>query len=375
MNKPVSPDTLVRPSLAREFAAAEAVARLAFENDALDCDGAFPIVEVVALHRARLLTASLPMQLGGVQPSATELAGLLRRIGSGCLPLGRLYEGHVNALALIVRYGTAAQAERVAKVAGEGQLFGVWNTDDAQGLKLTHNGRTRQLTGRKVLCSGAGFIARPLITATDESGRRLMVTPGVDDAARADLSRWTAQGMRASATGTVDFTGLLVEDEDIVGNDGDYERQPFFSAGAWRFLAVHQGGMETLFRLLRQHLNRTKRGGDPHQAARLGQAGICVETARLWVERAAEVSQGPSTADGAVAYVNLARLAVERAGLDLLELAHRSMGLQSFMRPHPIERFSRDLSTYLRQPAPDRALTNAAAWILDRGETEFELWS
>jgi hypothetical protein len=34
------------------------------------------------------------------------------------------------------------------------------------------------------------------------------------------------------------------------------------------------------------------------------------------------------------------------------------------MRPAPLERIARDLATYLRQPAPDRALTEAAAWVL-----------
>ena len=57
-----------------------------------------------------------------------------------------------------------------------------------------------------------------------------------------------------------------------------------------------------------------------------------------------------------VAYVNLARLAVEAAALDLMQLVQRSVGLQAFMRPNPIERISRDLATYLRQPGPDRAL-------------------
>jgi alkylation response protein AidB-like acyl-CoA dehydrogenase len=72
--------------------------------------------------------------------------------------------------------------------------------------------------------------------------------------------------------------------------------------------------------------------------------------------------------------VNLARLAVERAGLDLMELVHRSVGLQGFMRPHPIERVLRDLATYLRQPAPDRALTNAADWALRQQTPSIELW-
>ena len=358
---------------------ARAIAKLAFANaDLHDHDGAFPEIEIAELHRGGFLTAPLPRALGGVEPTAQELAAWLRRIGSGSLALGRLYEGHVNALGLVVRFGVRAQATKIASEARDGRLFGVWNTDDAGGLRLIRQGRRWRLEGRKILCSGAGWIKRPLVTANDETGQRLLLTPSLDGAARADLSQWTAHGMRASATGAVDFTGLYVDPEDIVGSPGDYERQPFFSGGAWRFCAVHLGGMEKLIELLRQHLNRTGRGGDPHQAARLGEAGICVETARLWVERAAQVAEDGSTAsppERVVAYVNLARLAVERAGLTLMEHVHRSVGLQAFIRPNPIERISRDLSTYLRQPGPDRALTSAAAWILAQEDETADLWS
>jgi alkylation response protein AidB-like acyl-CoA dehydrogenase len=358
--------------------AARAVAKLAFANaDLYDHDGAFPEAEIAELHQSGLLEAPLPRTLGGFEPTAHELAEWLRHIGSGSLPLGRLYEGHVNALGLVVRFGTESQAAKIAAQAREGRLFGVWNTDDARGVHLIRDGRRWRLEGRKILCSGAGWIRRPVITATDETGQRLMLTPALDGVS-ADLSQWTAHGMRASATGAVDFTGLLIEAEDIIGHAGDYERQPFFSGGAWRFCAVHLGGMEKLFGLLRQHLNRTGRGGDPHQAARLGEAGICVETARLWVERAAEIAEDRSasvSSEQVVAYVNLARLAVERAGLSLMEHIHRSVGLQAFMRPNPIERITRDLSTYLRQPGPDRALTNAAAWILTREDESADLWS
>ena len=118
-----------------------------------------------------------------------------------------------------------------------------------------------------------------------------MVLPKLGASDRADLSRWTAQGMRASATGAVDFTGVEIEPIEIVGSDGDYERQPWFSAGAWRFAAVHLGGMERLFDLLRRHLQETNRGQDPHQAARLGRAAMAVETARLWVAQAASIAE------------------------------------------------------------------------------------
>jgi alkylation response protein AidB-like acyl-CoA dehydrogenase len=344
---------------------------------AYDEDGAFPAGDVNALHDSGLLTAVLPAKWGGAGLSGLALSEILQSIGSGSLPLGRLFEGHVNAMELVLRYGNHQLVELVAEEARAGRLFGVWNTDDANGLRLIHRYGRSWLEGRKVLASGAGHIERPLVTATDENGRRLIVLPRLGAPDRADVSRWTAQGMRASATGAVDFTGVEIEPMEIVGREGDYERQPWFSAGAWRFAAVHLGGMERLFDLLRRHLQETNRGQDPHQAARLGRAAMAVETGRLWVAQAASTMEDPlgsRAPEQLVAYVNLARLAVEAAALDLMQLVQRSIGLQAFMRPNPIERISRDLATYLRQPGPDRALTDSAAWTLAQPVGVQDLW-
>ena len=125
---------------------------------------------------------------------------------------------------------------------------------------------------------------------------------------------------------------------------------------------MHLGGLERLLDELREHLARTGRAADPYQLARVGQAAMAAETAHLWLERACLLAEDAATdPDMVVAYVNLARLAVERAALDVLEHTHRSIGLAGFLRTHPVERLSRDLTTYLRQPAPDRALAQAAS--------------
>ena len=367
------------PGRNRWRGAARDIADRAFENAGrYDADGAYPLDDVAALQASGLLSAVLPRDFGGDGLAGPALCDVLRLIGSGSLPLGRLFEGHVNALGLVLRYGCREQVLFVAGEAREGRISGVWNTDDSEGLRLVVERGRYRLEGRKILASGAGHIERPIVTASDYGGRRFIVMPRLRLGERADLSQWTALGMRASATGSVDFSGLPVEAIEIVGNDGDYERQPAFSGGAWRFAAVQLGGMERLFELLRTHLRSTGRGGNPHQAARLGEAALAVETARLWVERAAtvaEVASETSGADRIVAYVNLARLAVERAGLDLMELVHRSVGLQGFVRPNPIERISRDLATYLRQPGPDHALTSAAAWVLQQETAVADLWS
>jgi alkylation response protein AidB-like acyl-CoA dehydrogenase len=369
-----------RASISRRLLqrSARAVAEKAFARaDDYDEDGAYPAEDVAALHESGLLTAVLPVMCGGAGLAGLSLSEILRSIGSGSLPLGRLFEGHVNALELVLRYGNQEQADLVSVEARAGKMFGVWNTDDTNGLRLIHRHGRSWLEGRKVLASGAGHIERPLVTATDENGRRLIVLPKLSAPDRADLSRWRAQGMRASATGAVDFTGVEIQPIEIVGRDGDYERQPWFSAGAWRFAAVQLGGMERLFDLLRRHLQETNRGQDPHQAARLGAAAMAIETARLWVAQAATITGarlGSKAPEQLVAYVNLARLAVETAALDLMQLAQRSVGLQAFMRPNPIERISRDLATYLRQPGPDRALTDAAAWVLAQPVGAQDLW-
>ncbi|MDB5373967.1 MAG: cyclic nucleotide-binding protein, partial [Belnapia sp.] len=86
-------------------------------------------------------------------------------------------------------------------------------------------------------------------------------------------------------------------------------------------------------------------------------------------------AEAPVPPEGTVAFVNLARLAVERAALEALTLVQRSIGLQAFLHPSPAERIARDLATYLRQPAPDRALAMAAATVLAAPGAFGDLWN
>ncbi|TCK28112.1 alkylation response protein AidB-like acyl-CoA dehydrogenase [Ancylobacter aquaticus] len=355
--------------------------RLVRHTAALDEDGSFPSQDIARLAAIGALTAPFGTNdAAGIAIGAPdELAEVLRLIGHGGLPLGRLYEGHVNAAALILRYGTRDQVLRARTQAAAGALFGVWNTEGSDGVRLMREGGALRLVGSKTFASGAGHVACPLITARDVDGAWRMVLPQLDDAARADLSDWRAHGMRASATGSFRFTGLTVAPEDLLGGAGDYHRQPHFSAGAWRFCAVQLGGIERLVDEAKDFLRAGGRHEDPHQLARMGETLIAAETARLWVGSAARLAEAagvadtPEAAERAIAYVNLARSAVERCGLETLERVQRSVGLAGFLRPNPLERVSRDLATYLRQPAPDRALCAGGAYAF-RDEAAGDLW-
>ncbi|WP_341987863.1 acyl-CoA dehydrogenase family protein [Azorhizobium sp. AG788] len=349
----------------------------------LDHDEASPREDIDLLAASGALLAPLAPSFGGQgfglsSVGAGHLARALRLIGWASLPLGRLYEGHVNALALIQRFGTPEQIGSAAESVREGKLYGVWNTESTDApLRIEPDSVGFRLRGGKTFASGAGFVACPLVTARISDGPPLMILPPLgarDLHQRADMTAWRAHGMRASASGAFDFSGLAVTEKDIVGAPGDYHAQPHFSGGAWRFLAVQLGGIERLVDEARGHLRSVGRDSDPHQVARMAQAAAAAETARLWVDHASERAEQVADGAGTIAYVNLARGVVERAGLDVLELVHRSVGLPCFQRSHPIERISRDLATYLRQPAPDRALAEAGHWVLQSDGRLADFW-
>ncbi|ARO52860.1 putative acyl-CoA dehydrogenase, putative exported protein [Methylorubrum extorquens] len=372
-----NPEPLVSPHSLLSLARSPGASRAGACEETADAQGGFPAQAIARLRRAGHLAAPLPEALGGAglcEPARVDaLRALLTEIGRGDLAVGRLFEGHVNALALVLRYADTAVAERLARDAAEGQLFGVWNTEPAEG-GLVLDGADG-LEGVKTYASGAGFVTRPLVTARIADGRRLMLVLRLEPGERADLSDWRVHGMRTTATGTVDFSGLGLRDGEVIGAPDDYGRQPFFFAGAWRFLAVQLGGIEAVIETHRAHLSATGRADDPHQQARFGRAMVAAETSRLLVARAARLAAAEADhPERVIAYVNLARAAVEQAGLDVITLAQRSIGLAGFLESHPLERLMRDLATYLRQPAPDFALTGMAAHALAADEPPHALW-
>jgi alkylation response protein AidB-like acyl-CoA dehydrogenase len=195
-----------------------------------------------------------------------------------------------------------------------------------------------------------------------------------------DPSWWQPIGMRASASYRVDFTGVEIGQDDLLGTAGDYHRQPWFSAGAIRFAAVQLGGAEAVLDALRDYLRELDRTGDPFQRARAGQAAIAVETGNLWLHGAArhvDLSPNANRRDDPapqIAYANMTRIAVEQACQTVMRLVEESVGARGLLRPHPVERIVRDLTLYLRQPAPGAALAGAGEYALQSEERPSALW-
>jgi alkylation response protein AidB-like acyl-CoA dehydrogenase len=339
------------------------VPSLAANAALLDECGDFPAQEIAALHLAGALVAPFPPSWGGLgvgtEPDgAATLALVLRALGRGNMAVGRLYEAHVNAVRLLVRYASPGLIARAARDAAAGFLFGLWVTDDqADPLRSLDCG---DLIGCKSICSGAGHIARAVVTV-DEGRLAYLAT----DASIAVPSSFRLQGMRAATSGRVSFKGCRLEPDALIGGPDDYLREPDFSGGAWRTSAVTVGGLEALVAASMRDLFKRGRAGDPHQLARMGRVWILQETALMWLARSqVAVESGETSSETAVMTVNFARVAIEAACLEAITLIERSIGLGAFQQSSLIERLRRDLATYLRQPAPDAVLTEAAASMM-----------
>lgn len=180
--------------------------------------------------------------------------------------------------------------------------------------------------------------------------------------------------MRGTVSGSYDLTGVPAPADTIIGEPGDYAKEPRLSAGAWRFTAVQLGGIEQVVTLLRDHLASVP-NADPVHRARFAEAVAECRSAYLWVREAAMRANDPEAAEDAAPFVRLCRGVVERAALRCIEAATRCVGTKAFFEDHPLDQACRDLGLYLRQPAPDQAADRAARDFLVRDRwTGDRLW-
>lgn len=340
--------------------------RLAALGERYDAVPTFPRDSLSLLVRSGLHLRYAPVAAGGTgfsdaREENLDLLDALRGVGRADLSLGRLFEGHVNALKLFDWYADPEAFRKLASELSRGALYGVWATEPPPGVRIVGQGDTPVLDGAKAFATGAGGLAFAIITARAETGPRCLVIVRANDAGRTDLSNWRVRGMRATGSGRYDVSGLPAGLGQQLGQPGDYDREPRFTAGAWRFTAVQLGGIEALLTETRAALSDAAKA-DPLQRAQFAQAVVATRTAGLWVREAAlrAADEGIDAAD----FVRMTRGVVERAGLDVMELAARLVGTRSAFDGQRIDKITRDLSLYLRQAGPDHARDQAAiAWL------------
>lgn len=314
--------------------------------------------------RRNLAAAAAALPTNGDPQSEVELLGLLRALyaaGRRDLPLGRLLEGHVDAVQIALRYGSSEQVDAFRLALSSGALVGVWNADLPEApLRL----KGELLAGGKSFASGAGVLTHALVTAATGEGAQLLLIDLAAHAPEIDTQWWRVVGMQRSETHRVSWSNAPVEASARIGAPGDYAREPWFSGGALRFTAVQAGGVAAVFDATRNHLTSAARAGEPFQSARLADLLICGERAACAVRRAARMMFADVAPDGRLAAVAAARVDVAEAAERALTVAQQAVGLQGLFIGHPLARVVTDLAVYLRQPAPDAQRLRVGAAVV-----------
>ena len=343
-----------------------------FQKSLREPEAVFPKLELTQLAQCGALAAPLPEEEGGegwgiAQGTYRDLLLLLHDVGRANLVLGRIFEGHVNALQLIARYGTPEQIGRAAEdVREHNAVFGVWNTgpQGKPGIEGIADGIYRLSSG-KTFASGAGSIDRAVVTGDLASGWQMIVLPLNEISYRIDYHSWQPFGMEASDSFAVDFTGAEVSEDDLLGDKEDYYREPFFTGGAFRFSAVQLGGASALLKFTSDFLLETGRANDPHQLARLGRIAVAVQSGRHWIEQSAQWLESKDLTL-LPARAHMTRTAAEEICSTVMNLVEISIGARGLLAGQPFRRMLRDLRMYLRQAGADNAVTSIGRSVIDQ---------
>jgi len=346
-----------------------------------DADG--PVAEFNLLRNAGALELVLPGRpLDFNEPNTPALLQILKDVGKANLSVGRIYEGHINTLYLIHLYATTAQREKwFSGVAENGDVFGIWNTQDQNGINFIDQEDGFEIRGCKTFCSGATLVTKALITGNIKTADRdgwQMAIIDMDKIlpTQIDKESWQPLGMKASGSYTVNFSGYHLQEQSLLGLPGIYLKQPYFNGGAIRFAAVQLGGAEAIAEQTINYLKYLNRTDDPFQQLRLSSIMSAVISGRLWLEQAgrnydAWANEGNHDED-LIAFANMTRVNIEEICLQVMDNSNRCVGARGLMETGNLGRLFRDLTFYLRQPAPDATRLNVAKFFINNPSTFHE---
>jgi hypothetical protein len=272
------------------------------------------------------------------------------------LSVGRLVEGHLDALAVLDELGRAP--------AGPG-VYGVWAARRPGELVATPDGDGWWLQGAKPFCSGAGLLPRALVVADAPDGVRLFDLD-VADVVVVD-GTWPAVGMAASASSRVCWPGRAVQPDAATGPPGAYTDRAGFWWGAAGVAACWWGGARALLRVVRDGLARS----DPGDAelADLGAGWAALDAAGAMLRRAAGQIDAQDRGDREAARHTalVTRQAVHHACVEALAAAAAAGGARPICLDGDQSRRSADLYAYLAQHHQGRDAAALGRMVVEEG--------
>jgi hypothetical protein len=197
------------------------------------------------------------------QGNTAALWELLASVAAADVAAGRIFEPHLDALAILAQSGR-----------DPGRVDGTWGVFAAEGPGARLEAKAGDdggilLGGSKPWCSLAPLLDHAVITAHTETGGRAAFAvdlhhPGVT----CEEPAWIARGLQEIPSGTVHFNQVPAEQ---LGGDGWYFSRPGFAWGGMGVAACWLGGAVAVARDYKESLRAAAdRGREPDQIALAG---------------------------------------------------------------------------------------------------------
>jgi hypothetical protein len=340
------------------------LAAIAAGAAAIDRAPRFPVEALAALADAGALTATI----GAARAEASVVPewDLLRRVAAADASVGRILDGHLNAIErLEVAAAPAVREAELAKVESGGRLLGVWGADPGPGegppARIVSAGRGDVLRGVKTFCSGAGGVDAALVMVGDDDGAApRLVLVECDERVEVDRDWYRGAGMRASESHRVVFAEAPVV--AVLGEPGELGREPWFSRDAMR-TAVSWAGMVDAAAVAAIEELAAHRAGEPLAELAAGRIDAARGTVDAWIAlTATAVDEDRALRDTGVRM----RVEIDRAAKTILECAAVACGSHPFVTASRLDRARRDLQTFLLQHRLEPLLAQLGGRRLER---------
>jgi hypothetical protein len=302
-----------------------------------------PAAALQRLHREGY--ADLPLPGAGATLARWQA---LAAVGAHDLALAKLYEGHLDAVAILAEAGMAD--------VGASSLWGTWCAEAPAARLAIRHGAAFTLHGRKAWCSGAATVSHALVSCWNDAGQACLAAvalaqPGVT----VTDEGWNAVGMAGSRSVDVLFDGATAT---LVGEPGFYVARPGFWHGGAGVAVVWYGAAQALADTLHASVAQRLAAGlpvDVHRLAQIGEIDVALQTtAALMRTAAVEIDAAPFE-NGMVRAMRV-RLAVEQCATTVLHAAGRALGAGPLCKIERIARLFADLPVFLRQSHAERDL-------------------
>ena len=193
-----------------------------------DAERILPFEEIEAYSQSGLWAITVPKQYGGAEVSSYTVAQVIALMSGVDGSIGQIPQNHFYGLEILRNTGTEQQKQKlyaeVLKGARFGNALAEFKTKTA-AQKKTAISRTEHgflVKGEKFYCTGSLFAHRIPTLVKDEQGREFLAFIPRQSQGLELVDDWSGFGQRTTGSGTVKFSNVFVEAEDVIPFDTAY---------------------------------------------------------------------------------------------------------------------------------------------------------